>query len=237
MGTPAIVPSPPTYDQGPLKGQPIVGMVRSGNVDVNHRPSIKNKDGSQSSIFSMTVPVAADGSPLPWPENGQKDPRIAGYALVPSIANGKFLTPDGQMPDQAHMGDLEDAATKYYAQTRQHLGVFTTPEAAESYAGANHDYGNDGTPTMVYAPSPARGSALWAQQGAVKANQHLSSNGLVPFSQQEIDNLQSTPSGRQLLVNTSDLSPGTPSMNAIVQQLHNTLYPVQPPSPPPVVRP
>jgi hypothetical protein len=147
---------PPTakYDSGPLAGGAIAGMTQLGNIDVNHRPQIRNADGKISSIFSMTVPVGADGKSLPW---GAKN--ITGYALVPSIANGKFLTPDGKKPDaknQRAMQALEDKATEHYDKTRQHLGIFKTEDAANRYADATHAYVNDGTTRTVYAPSGGR---------------------------------------------------------------------------------
>lgn len=145
--------NPLAYDTGPLAGKPIPGMVQRGNIDVNHRPGIANADGSHSSIFSMTVPVSKDGSPRSW---DAKD--ISGYALVPSIANGKFLTPDGKKPDEknkAAMEQLEGAATDYYNKTRQHLGVFKSDKDADTYAGQTHAWVNDGSAKSLYAPSYA----------------------------------------------------------------------------------
>lgn len=138
------------YDIGAYLGQPVPSMTKRGNVDVNHRPSITNADGSKSSIYSMTVPIDAAGNPVEW-----ESPQVAGYALVPSIANGRFLTKDGKIPttDEGNR-QLEAAATDYYRKTRQHLGIFTSAGAADEYATLNHDYGNDGTSAKVYAPSP-----------------------------------------------------------------------------------
>jgi len=140
------------YDTGPLKGNSVPGMLDVGNIDLNQRPSIKNADGTSSSIFSMTVPIGKEGQPLEW---GHKD--ITGYALVPSIADGKFLTKDGKMPDQSNkkaMQALEDEATKYYTKTKQHLGIFKTMQDANSYAARTHAYGPKGpTKDKVYAPS------------------------------------------------------------------------------------
>ena len=159
------------YDVGPLAGMAIPGLVAKGNIDVNHRPAVKNDDGTQSSIFSVTVPVNAKGEPQPWDEPGTpKNPAITGYALVPSIVDGKFLTPDGKLPPdvntpddklgpadravrQAKLEALEQEATKYYAKTGQHLGIFRTEEAADDYARHTHAYTPDGTAKQVFAPS------------------------------------------------------------------------------------
>lgn len=154
------------YDgNGVLSGKSVPGMVSQGNIDVNHRPLIMNADGSHSSIYSMTVPIAKDGSPVSW-----EAPNIANYALVPSIANGKFLSPDGKMPttDQGNQ-QLEDAATLYYGKTRQNLGVFQSPGYADEYANLNHDYINNGTAQQIYTPSPAIRSIVENTQRNVNA--------------------------------------------------------------------
>jgi hypothetical protein len=149
--TDEVAQSKPAYDVGPLAGKPIPGMQQIGNIDVNHRPSILNEDGSHSSIYSMTIPVDKDGSP--WNGDFDKAPQ---YALVPSIANGKFLTPNGKIPaegDKAANSALEDRAADYYDKTRQHLGIFSSADAADQYATKTHAYSNDGTGKQVYAPS------------------------------------------------------------------------------------
>lgn len=141
----------PAYDAGPFKGKGVPGLLKQGNVDVNHRPDVNNDDGSKSTIFSMTVPVNEDGSV--WSGVYEKAPA---YALVPSIVDGKFLTPDGKKPkdgDKEALQALEDKATDHYADTRQHLGIFSSSAAADKYAGATHDYGNDGTDRKVFTPS------------------------------------------------------------------------------------
>lgn len=102
----------------------------------------------------MTIPIDKDGHSVSW-----DDPKkITSYALVPSIVDGKFLTPDGKIPrnyrqKNAAMSALEDEATKHYDQTRQHLGIFKTTDALDKYANATHAYGNDGTNKKVYTPS------------------------------------------------------------------------------------
>lgn len=118
------------------------GQEEPGNIDVNHRPVVKNADGSHSTIFSMTVPA----------ENGK-------WALIPSIVDGKFLTPDGKMPNMADkqaMMRLEDAATEHYKKTGEHLGIFVSPEAADAYASATHAYMPDGTERKVFIAKPAK---------------------------------------------------------------------------------
>lgn len=116
------------------------GMASVGNIDVNHRPVIQNKDGSHSTIFSWTVPIG----------NGQ-------WALVPSIADGKFLTPDGKMPDmtdQKQRTALYNAAIAQYKKTGQHLGIFKSEDAANKFAEATHDWMPTGGKEKVFLPKP-----------------------------------------------------------------------------------
>lgn len=153
-----VNPAPLTYDAGPMAGKRVTGMLQRGNIDLNHRPQIKNADGTSSTIFSMTVPIGADGHSVAW-----GSPKIVGYALVPSIVDGKFLTPDGKMPPNAEhpqtvaekqaLSALEDAATTYYDKTRQHLGIFKTSTDADDFATHTHSYGSDGTARKVFVPS------------------------------------------------------------------------------------
>ena len=169
--------SPTTYDNGAQSGQPVPGMIQRGNIDVNHRPSITNADGSRSSIFSMTVPLDKNASPISW-----DDPNPASYALVPSIAHGRFLMSDGKMPtDDAGIKRLEKAATDYYGKTRQQLGVFNSPSSADEYATLNHDYGNNGTGTKVYTPSPtlkARADYIQKNQNAPEPQTPIDVSGM-----------------------------------------------------------
>jgi hypothetical protein len=110
------------------------GQLEPGNIDVNHRPVVKNADGSHSTIFSMTIPIG-DGR----------------WALVPSIVNGKFLTQDGKMPrGKQALQQLEDAAAEHFKKTGEHLGIFASQKAADSYAEATHAYMPNGRSEKVY---------------------------------------------------------------------------------------
>ena len=132
------------------------GMIRQGNIDVNHRPVIINDDGSHSTIFSFTVPINKDGSL--WNGDYEKAPQ---YALVPSIAGGKFLTPDGKKPkesDRNALQKLEDAAANHYQKTNEHLGIFSSEQAADKYATATHSYmPNGGKQKVFVAPRTKEG--------------------------------------------------------------------------------
>jgi len=127
------------------------GMVQQGNIDVNHRPVIWNKDGTPSTIFSATIPV------------GQGK-----WALVPTIANGKFLTPSGDIPnenDRKAMSGLEDRAYDQYQKSGEHLGIFKSQKDADSFANKTHAFMPNGRNEQVYLPSYAGDSNMPLTKG------------------------------------------------------------------------
>ena len=115
-------------------------MLKPGNIDVNHRPVIHNPDGSVSTIFSMTIPIDKNNKPT-------DDQHAVAYALVPSIANGKFLLPGAPKGNRFYSPDgrditeaLSDAARDYYAKTGENLGIFAPSRtSADGYRGQNAD--------------------------------------------------------------------------------------------------
>lgn len=109
-------------DKDTVIGKP-EGLVEPGNLKLGNRPIIKNEDGSHSSEYSTSF---AD-------EKGRE-------VLVPTIVNGKFLTPDGKKPKE---GSAEEKAMfkrawEHYEKTGEHLGIFDTPEHADAYANIVH---------------------------------------------------------------------------------------------------
>jgi hypothetical protein len=84
------------------------GLLETGNIDLEHRPVVKNKDGSISTVRSMS-----------FNEGNQE-------ILVPTIGpKGQRLT--------------DEQAIQYYHDTGQHLGKFSSPDAATRYAKALHE--------------------------------------------------------------------------------------------------
>lgn len=107
----ASVPPP----EKPAKTEPMFvvgkpkGIVEIGNIDILGRPTTKNKDGSVSTVRSLSF----------QDESGLE-------IIVPTV-----------MPDGRIVSD--DEAIEHYYKTGQHLGKFRTPEAAVAYAQLLHD--------------------------------------------------------------------------------------------------
>src|SRR5438067_1775501 len=79
----SLFPSVPSQPVQPTQAQPQsqpAGLVEPGNINLSGRPVIQNADGSHSSEYSTSFGTNK------------------GEVLVPSIVNGKFLTPDGKKP-------------------------------------------------------------------------------------------------------------------------------------------
>jgi hypothetical protein len=114
------------------------GLKEPGNLPIWNRPSIQNADGSHSSELSISM--------------GDSQGR---EVLVPTIADGKFLTPDGKMPPLVNgkipkMKDwdkyppwkaLKKAAWDRFEKTGENLGKFDTPGNADAYAETLHNRG------------------------------------------------------------------------------------------------
>src|SRR5205823_9843727 len=114
----SLFPSAPSQPVQPTQAQP-AGLVEPGNLNLSGRPVIQNADGSHSSEYSTSFGTNK------------------GEVLVPSIVNGKFLTPDGKKPapgsqaEKNMLGYRDDAgvfhkgaAQKHYEKTGEHLGIF-----------------------------------------------------------------------------------------------------------------
>ncbi len=73
--------------------------------------------------------------------------------LVPTVVNGKFLTPDGKKPPEGSAAEktMFKRAQQHYEQTGEHLGIFDSPEHADTYAQAVHNrkLSRDNSPMYV----------------------------------------------------------------------------------------
>lgn len=104
---PKSVGSGNVFDTSSSENAP--GLVVPGNINIHQRPVVRNRDGSISTVRSMSF-EDDDGKNV----------------LVPTVIEGRGVV----SPDEA---------IKYYRQTGQHLGVFDTPENADAYAQSLHE--------------------------------------------------------------------------------------------------
>lgn len=123
------------------------GLVEPGNIPIWSRPSVENFDGSHSSEFSMSF----------TDDQGRE-------VLVPTVVNGRFLTPDGKIPktykdpDSPEMKALGKAAWANYEKTGQNLGKFDNPDDADAYSQTLHSRGKKdslSTPVSWDTTNPA----------------------------------------------------------------------------------
>jgi hypothetical protein len=114
------------------------GMVEPGNIPIWNRPTVQNADGTHSSEFSRSF----------GDDQGHE-------VLVPTVVNGRFLTPDGRKPPEG--SDAEEAMFKaawdHYEKTGQNLGKFDSVADADAYADVLHNRGN--APAAAATPAAA----------------------------------------------------------------------------------
>lgn len=107
-GTTPAATPPGAMPTGSLLPARTAGQVQAGNIDLNNRPIVRNADGSISTVRSMS-----------FNENGVE-------VLIPTVA-----------ADGSRILSNQEAIAQY-RQTGQHLGKFTTPQAADAYAEQLH---------------------------------------------------------------------------------------------------
>jgi hypothetical protein len=103
------------------------GLVEKGNLPIWNRPTVQNADGTHSSEYSTSF---AD-------DKGRE-------VLVPTVVNGKFLTPDGKKPEEGSTEEktMFKEAWRHYLKTGENLGKFDNPDNADDYASKLHNRGN-----------------------------------------------------------------------------------------------
>jgi len=104
------------------------GLKEPGNLPIWNRPVVQNDDGSHSSEYSTSF----------------QDPKTGFEVLIPTVVNGKFMTPDGKKPKEGSPEEkaMFQEAWKHYLETGENLGKFATPQDADAYAQVLHNRGH-----------------------------------------------------------------------------------------------
>ena len=107
------------------------GLIEPGNLPIWNRPVIKNADGSHSTEYTTSF----------QDEKGRE-------VLVPTVVNGKFLTPDGKKPREKSPEEkaMFKAAWQHYLKTGENLGKFDNPKDADAYSFVLHNRGRKPQP-------------------------------------------------------------------------------------------
>jgi hypothetical protein len=100
------------------------GLVEPGNLPIWNRPVVQNADGTHSSEYSTSF----------RDEQGRE-------VLVPTVVNGKFLTPDGKKPPKGSPEEqaMFKRAWQHYLDTGENLGKFDNAANANAYANVLHN--------------------------------------------------------------------------------------------------
>jgi hypothetical protein len=122
QGVPSTAPQGSTQFTVGAKPQ---GMVEEGNLPIWNRPTVQNAGGSHSSEYSTS-----------FEQDGKE-------VLVPTVVNGKFLTPDGKKPKEGSPEEkaMFKAAWQNYLKTGDNLGKFANSKDADAYAQTLHSRG------------------------------------------------------------------------------------------------
>ena len=136
------------------------GLVEKGNLPIWNRPTVQNADGSHSSEYSTSFED----------EHGHE-------ILVPTVVNGKFLTPDGKKPKEGSPEEkaMFKAAQEHYEKTGENLGKFSDYRAADAYSEKLHSRGERPDPYSwkAYLADAVR---LDAESPIMKTSQDLVDN-------------------------------------------------------------
>lgn len=135
------------------------GMVQEGNLPIWNRPTVQNIDGSHSSEYSTS-----------FDEDGKE-------VLVPTVVNGKFLTPDGKKPPEGSDAEKKmfNAAFQHYKDTGENLGKFSSPDAADAYAETLHNRGSgeQENPALEAFTQSVRGGVKTGLVGDAEAGEYV----------------------------------------------------------------
>lgn len=142
-----------------------IGMREEGNIDIWKRPKVKNADGTHSSEYSVSF----------TDDKGNE-------VIVPTVVNGKFLTPDGKKPKEGSPEEqsMFKSAWQNYLKTGQNLGKFDNPTDADAYANSLHNR-NIKKSTAYYKNAKDQAGDL------KQAEQDIAAGPLTPEQQAGVD--------------------------------------------------
>ena len=115
------------------------GLVKAGNIDILHRPNVKNPKGGFSSVLSETVGIG-----------DKKHPGLT--AVIPTVL-GNTKSTKGQKPRIVS----PDEALKHFKETGENLGIFASLAAAEKYGDLLHQHRRGVRARNLTGPRPHRG--------------------------------------------------------------------------------
>lgn len=206
--TPPPAPPPPPSRIGAQPPQPMLG-----------KGPIPTAQATPVNPFPGPSPR---GLPAPSPTPAAPQPQLPAYRQpgqlgagpntlqLPATTEGRIPTPASPPPP------FNPDAARMRVQPTQ----FAQPEATPSRGPIHVSPAGDATPPIkgllpeAAAPKAVTptGKALWAQRGAGKMATH-------GVSASDLEALAKTAKGKQLLVIASDLTPGSPAMKNLVQQI------------------
>jgi hypothetical protein len=113
----------------------VPGLLEPGNIDLHRRPVVRNRDGSISTVRSMSVEM--DGKEI----------------LIPTVAaDGSRILSDRDAVEQ-------------YRRTGQHLGIFRDEQSATDYAQRLHqEQAREYSPMADNSPSKVTGKTAAAKK-------------------------------------------------------------------------
>ena len=147
------------------------GLVEAGSLPIDNRPTVQNANGSHSSELSFSRE-----------DNGRE-------VLVPSVVDGKFMTPDGKMPPLGHKDAggkyvptpeekaMQDRAWQHYKDSGENLGKFDSPANADAYANLLHLRGEAKQKAAAAAHSAAPNHAPSPSSSTAPPPAHKSASG------------------------------------------------------------
>jgi hypothetical protein len=100
-------------------------------------------------------------------------------------------------------------------------GAYALVNKTEGKNGNDNSDINQATPPQSSnsTTAPLKGQAKWAELGSAKLRDHINREANSELTAADVDAIQKTPQGNSLLIQASDLKPGSPAMKDIVKRI------------------